>query len=378
MLTGPRQSGKTTLSRAVFPDNEYVSLEYPDQRQFALEDPRGFLGQFKGNVILDEVQRTPDLFSYIQGMVDENPRPGRFILTGSQNFLLLSSISQTLAGRSAVLHLLPFSMDELLQREPFPLEDIGSKPPAGRTAPDRSLWEWMYDGSYPRIHDMSLPAQDWLKNYYQTYLVRDVRDVATVGDLETFSRFVGLCAGRCGQLLNLSSLASDCGISHTTARRWLSVLEASFIVFLLRPYSRNFSKRLIKSPKLYFVDTGLLCYLLRISKPEDLVIHGYRGNLFENFVVAELFKRGMHRGADPDLFFWRDAAGHEIDVLIERTPRPALLEIKSGETVHQDFFKGIAYWRALAGDVSIPAGIVHAGDAQYERLGLRVYSWWNF
>ncbi len=376
-LTGPRQSGKTTLSRKVFPEHDYVSLEYPDHRQFALEDPRGFLGQFKGRVILDEVQQAPDLFSYIQGMVDEDARPGRFILTGSQNFLLLAKISQTLAGRSAVLHLLPFTLDEILQRIVFPLEKLGQSPPQ-RSKPDTELWSFVHGGFYPRIHDQSIPAHDWLKNYYQTYLVRDVRDLASVGDLEAFSRFVGLCAGRCGQLLNYSSLAADCGISHTTARRWMSVLEASFVVVLLRPHFKNFNKRLIKSPKLYFIDTGLLCSLLRIGQPEDLRTHALRGSIFENFVVAELYKRRSHSNVHPGLFFWRDATGHEVDLLIEKSNSVSLLEIKSGETVSREFFKGIRYWRKLAHDQTISAGIVHAGDQQQHRDGVHIYPWWNF
>jgi len=263
-LTGPRQSGKTTLVKMAFPDYEYLSLEEPDHRAFAIEDPRGFLSQFSEKVILDEIQRAPDLFSYIQTIVDTKDISGQFILTGSQNFLLLQKVSQSLAGRCAVLHLLPFSLSELNQRRPLPIDSIGRQLPGKNRFLNEKLSSVLFKGFYPRIHDKSLEPIDWLGNYFQTYIERDVRDVLNVGDLETFSRFVRLCAGRSGQLLNLSSLANDCGITHTTSKRWISILETSFIVFLLRPHYKNFSKRLIKSPKLYFLDTGLLSYLLRI------------------------------------------------------------------------------------------------------------------
>jgi len=328
-LTGPRQSGKTTLARSVFHDYAYCSLEDPAHRSFALEDPHGFLGQFQGRrVIFDEVQRTPEIFSYLQILVDTEDVPGRFILTGSQNFLLLKSIGQTLAGRCAIFHLLPFSLDELTGRTPLLVEKLGQLPAGNRRPPEAELLQLLFNGFYPRIHDKKLISQDWLRNYYQTYLERDVRDILNVGDLESFRRFVGLCAGRNGQLLNLSSLASDCGITHTTARRWLSVLEASFLVALLRPHHRNYSKRLIKSPKLYFLDTGLLCYLLRIRDPGDLLVHSSRGAIFESFVVAEFLKRAYHNGKDPDIFFWRDAAGHEVDVIIDLGKKVIPLEIK--------------------------------------------------
>lgn len=283
-LTGPRQSGKTTLVRAAFPEHAYASLENPELRQYATADPRGFLGQFRGPVILDEVQRTPDLFSYIQVLADEDGRPGRFILSGSQNFLLLRSISQSLAGRTAVLHLLPLSLAELHRRSPFPLDRLGRglpepleplKPPdlpaPAATGEGLGLWDTLFQGFYPRIHDRGLPPEVWLADYVRTYVERDVRELINVVDLESFGRFLRLAAGRSGQLLNLTSLANDCGVTHTTARRWLSILESSFLIALLRPYHRNFGKRLIKTPKLYFLDTGLLCYLLRIRSPRSCV-----------------------------------------------------------------------------------------------------------
>lgn len=374
-LTGPRQSGKTTLVQAVFPGHQYASLEEPDVREYALEDPRGFLGQFTAGVVLDEVQRVPALFSYIQTIVDREDRPGRFILSGSQNFLLLRAISQSLAGRSAILHLLPFSLRELTGRKPLPLEALGHELPGDWPESPPGLMETLFHGFYPRIHDKGLDPTTWYSGYYQTYVERDVREIVNVGDLEAFGRFVRLCAGRNGQLLNLSSLANDCGITHTTAGRWISILEASFLVHLLRPYHTNFGKRLIKSPKLYFLDTGLLCYLLRIQSPDDLRLHASRGPIFEGFVISELIKSFLHQGKEPDLYFWRDATGHEIDAVIDQGSERVAIEIKSGETVAADFFAGIDFWRKLVGNPEAPAALVTGADRGYRRRGVQVYSW---
>lgn len=375
-LTGPRQSGKTTLVRALFNDFHYASLELPDQREFALEDPRGFLAQFDGPVILDEVQRTPDLFSYIQALVDENPdQAGRFILTGSQNFLLLQRISQSLAGRCAVVHLLPFSLAELLNREPVSLEGFGRDVLKNPVPPSTGLLETLFTGFYPRIHHKGLHPRDWLGSYCQTYLERDVRSLLNIGDMEAFGRFMRLCAGRNGQLLNLSGLASDCGVSHTTARRWLSVLEAGFIVILLRPHYRNFGKRLIKSPKIHFLDTGLLCYLLQIRTPEELFHRAERGTVFESFVVSEFYKNFVHRWEQPGLYFWRDAAGHEIDIIIELGQQLIPVEVKSGQTFASDFLGNLDYWRGLSGQNHGPAALVYGGDSAFKRAGVTVYPW---
>lgn len=374
-VTGPRQSGKTTLVQAAFPRHDYVSLEEPDVRGFALEDPRGFLGQFAGPVILDEVQRAPDLFSFIQTIVDREDTPGRFILSGSQNFLLLRSIGQSLAGRSAILHLLPLSLGELQERRPFPLEKVGHELPRRRRESPPELMEVLFHGFYPRIHDKGLEPQTWYSGYYQTYVERDVREIVNVGDLESFGRFVRLCAGRNGQLLNLASLANDCGITHTTARRWVSILEASFLVLLVRPYHANFGKRLIKSPKLYFLDPGLLCYLLRIRSPEDIRLHGSRGSIFESFAVSELLKKSLHEGREPDLYFWRDATGHEIDAVIDRGRERVAIEIKSAQTIAADFFSGIDFWRKLVDDPEAPAALIYGGDLSFRRHGALVYSW---
>lgn len=374
-LTGPRQSGKTTLAQASFPRTRYVSLEDPDQHLFATEDPRGFLGQFRGMVILDEVQRSPDLFSYIQTIVDQKGSSARFILTGSQNFLLMQRISQSLAGRAAILHLLPFSLSELEGRSALSLTTLGKLPPRFRRSSRTDLMETMFQGFYPRIHDKGIPPQQWLADYSRTYLERDVRESLNVGDLEMFGRFVRLCAGRNGQLLNLSSLANDCGVTHTTARRWLSVLEASFLTILLRPHHKNFSKRLVKSPKLYFLDTGLLCYLLRIRSPEDLRIHAQRGSIFESFVISEILKNYLHHGLEPDLYFWRDSAGHEIDLLIDRGKELIPVEIKSGQTIATDFFAGLRFWKELTRNPEAPAALIYGGDQTHRRSGVTVYPW---
>jgi predicted AAA+ superfamily ATPase len=373
-LTGPRQSGKTTLAKAAFPQYAYVSLEDPDEREFASTDARGFLRRFPDGAVLDEIQRVPTLLSYLQGDVDRDARPGRFIITGSQQLLLRQDVGQPLAGRVALLQLLPFSLAELERRGPA---DPGSLAHAARlpAPPRRSLETTLFEGLYPRIHDQGLDARDWLANYYRTYVERDVRQVLKIGDLEAFQRFVRLCAGRSGQLLNLSSLGSDCGISHSTARQWLSVLEASFLVMLLRPHHANYSKRLVKTPKLYFLDTGLLCYLLRVMRPEDLETHPAKGAIFETFVVSEFVKAFVHRGEEPSLHFWRDQSGHEVDVLVDVPDGILPVEVKAGRTVASDAFGGLRYWLSLSGDREGPGVLVYGGDDGYERAGLTVRPW---
>lgn len=375
-ITGPRQSGKTTLVRQVFQDARYVSLENPQTQEFALNDPCGFLKQYNDRVILDEVQRAPQLFSYIQGIVDEQKKAGHFILTGSQNFLLLEKVSQSLAGRCAVLHLLPFSQGEL---DNLPILDIDG---LGRTLPQRekpnadtNLFDRMFKGFYPPIYDRNLPPQDWLANYYRTYVERDVRQVLNLGDTETFARFVRLCAGRAGQLLNMSSLAADCGISVPTVKRWLSLLETSFLIYLLPPYHANFNKRLVKSPKLYFYDTGLLCYLLRIRSGDELTTHAARGAIFETFIISELFKNFYNHGREPDIFFWRDSTGHEVDVIVDLGQEQIPIEIKSGQTFVSDFFAGLEYWQSLSNRENNRPILVYGGQESYFRKNAAVISW---
>lgn len=371
-LTGPRQSGKTTLVRAAFPDLPYVSLEAPDVRERALTDPRGFLNGLRAGAVLDEVQRAPDLLSYLQGMVDEDPRPGRFIVTGSQNFLLLDRVSQSLAGRTRILHLYPFALSELEGRDPWDPE--AAPEPPSRTS-GRSLHATLHAGFYPRIHDRGLDPVSWLADYRATYVERDVRQIQNVQDLETFARFLGLCAGRNGQVLNASSLGADAGVDHTTARRWLSILEASFIIMLLRPHYRNFGKRMIRSPKLYFLDPGLLCSLLAIRNASDLAVHASRGPIFETFILAELVKAYAHRGRRPPLFFWRDSAGHEIDFLIDQGERALAIEAKSGETASVSFFDGLLWWRSIVRDAQAPALLFYAGDDSFTYRLIPAASW---
>jgi hypothetical protein len=375
-ITGPRQSGKTTLAKALFSDHAYVSLEDPNEREFALNDPKGFLRRFRGGVILDEIQRAPALLSYIQGIVDSEDRPGQFILTGSQQFHVMEKVTQTLAGRTALVNLLPFSLDELLGRtstDPWQLDDL----PPQSAQPSFTLEEIIFKGLYPRIHDKGLEPHDWLSAYYRTYVERDVRDLANIGNLETFQRFVRLCAGRSGQLLNLSSLALDAGISHTTARNWISILQAGFIVHLLPPHFANFSNRIVKTPKLYFLDTGLLCYLLRVRESAELVTHAMKGHIFETFVLAELYKAFAHQGETPPLYFWRDKTGHEVDVVIDTGSRLIPIEIKSSETVGRSLFDGLKYYISLGSPVSETGVLIHGGNGLYQREQFLVRPWFQ-
>jgi len=358
-ITGPRQSGKTTLARALFADRAYVSLEDLSEREFALRDPRGFLARFKEGAVIDEVQRCPPLFSYLQGWVDERRRMGDFILTGSQQFGLHSGISQSLAGRVGLVQLLPFSQAELRA--------------AGRLSP--TLDEMLWRGGYPPLYDREIPPYLWFPNYVATYVERDVRQLLAVRDLDRFQRFVKLCAARTGQLLNLSALAVDCGISHTAAREWLSVLEASYLVVRLPPYFRNFGKRLVKTPKLYFLDVGLAAWLLGIRDPQSLNTHAMRGALFETWVVAELIKERFNRGQPIDLYFWRDNTGHEVDLLFETQGKLQPIEIKSGATFVNDWLVAAQKFAHFAKDEALPATIIYGGDDSYVREGVQVVSW---
>ena len=359
VITGPRQSGKSTLVQHAFPEHHYVSLEDLDQREFAETDPRGFLNQFSGGAILDEAQRCPALLSYIQTRVDKHQQPGEFILTGSQQFGLLSGITQSLAGRAALLTLLPMTYGEL-QR-------------SGKIGED--LDKILFDGAYPPIFDRGLEPHPWYGNYVRTYLERDVRQLIKVQDLGTFQRFLKLCAGRTGQLLNLSSLANDAGITHNTAKAWISVLEASYIVHLLPPHHQNFNKRLVKTPKLYFLDTGLANWLLGIQNSEQLATHVQRGALFETWVISELLKTRFNAGETSNLYFWRDRSGHEVDLLIDHGTHLSPLEIKSGQTINKDYFKGLAFWQMLAGDMAGTAWLVYGGDSRQIRSDVTVLPW---
>lgn len=358
-ITGPRQAGKTTLARLSFPEREYVSLEDPEQREFAKSDPRGFLNRFEQGAIIDEAQRCPDLFSYLQTLVDTHRVMGEFILTGSQHFGMHSGISQSLAGRVGLVQLLPLSMTELS---------------GVNHLPDR-LDELLWTGGYPPLYDRAVTPELWFPNYVATYIERDVHQLLAVRDLDLFQRFVRLCAARTGQLLNLSSLANDCGISHVTAREWLNVLEAGYITMRLQPYHRNFGKRLVKTPKLYFLDTGLAAWLLGIRDARTLNTHAQRGALFENLVITEMVKQRFNQGQPMDLFFWRDNVGHEVDLLYERGEKLQTIEIKSGATFSNDWLNTLRKWPGFAGKAAREPWIIYGGSDSHERQGAKVIAW---
>lgn len=358
-VTGPRQSGKTTLVRTAFADRPYANLEDLETREFAQADPKGFLATFPDGVVLDEVQRVPKLFSELQIRVDESRRPGLYVLTGSQQFGFFAEVTQSLAGRIALVPLLPFSLGELRR--------------AGQ-APTR-LADLLWRGLYPPIHDRGLDPRIWYGNYVQTYLERDLRQLIAIRDLATFQRFLRMCAARSGQLLNLSGLANDCGVTHNTIRAWLSVLEASYLIVLLKPHHANLGKRLIKTPKLYFTDPGLAAWLLGVESSEQVAIHALRGALFETWLVADLLKARCNLGLASNLYFWRSKAGLEVDVIAERGDRLVPIEAKSGETLVSDFFTSLRRWSELAGRAAAPGWLVYGGGQEQQRQGCRVLSW---
>lgn len=356
-ITGPRQSGKTTLARATFPDKPYASLEDPDVRALATDDPRGFFAQYPDGAIIDEVQRAPDLFSYLQTRVDADRRTGLFVLTGSQQFGLMERISQSLAGRVGLLHLLPFAFDEI----------AAARPADG-------LEDWLWRGFYPPLHDRAIPPHVWFSDYLATYVERDVRSLLQVRDLDSFHRFVLMCAARSGQLLNLSALAADCGITHNTAHAWIGVLEASYIVMRLTPFHRNFGKRLTKTPKLYFLDSGLAAWLAGVRGAPELAVGSLRGPLFETWVVTEFLKRRRNALRPEELHFWRDSAGNEVDLLVTRGEQVvAAIECKSGRTVAADWFAPLERFAVLAG--APRRLLIHGGEADQPRTGTPVFGW---
>lgn len=362
-LTGPRQSGKTTLARATFPDKPYVSLENPDERDFAEQDPKRFLARFPEGAILDEVQRCPELLSWLQGIVDERQVMGQFVLTGSAQFDLIASMSQSLAGRIGRVELLPLSLIEMKEGDCLP------------STLDRVL----LNGSYPAIYQRKVDANDWFPNYVATYLERDVRQIIAVRDLSQFQRFVRMCAARSGQLLNLAALGADCGISAVTAREWLSVLEASYLATRLPPYFQNFGKRLVKSPKLYFLDVGLMAWLLGIRDEASMSTHAARGALFETWIVSELIKQRFNAGQPADLYFWRDSAGHEIDLVFETPYGLQAVEIKSGSTFAADWVDVLKKWQKFTGDTpTMKPILIYGGVESHEREHCFLRSWQDF
>lgn len=358
-LTGPRQSGKTTLAKAAFPDKAYISLEDPDIAALAREDPRGLLDRYTDGLILDEAQAVPEIFRYLKTVTDKDPVPGRYIVTGSHQFNLLAGVTESLAGRAAFVSLYPFSAQELIN--------------AGRLPKDP--FETLLTGFYPPVYDHSVTVYDWYTNYISSYIERDVRSVLMVKDAGQFHTFVKMCASRVGQLVNLSALAQDCGITHNTAKSWISVLESSGIVFLLKPYHNNFGKRLVKSPKLYFVDSGLVCRLLGIKDAEQLFLHPNRGNIFESYVVAEMVKARLNEGLSPELYFWRDNIGNEVDVVYEDGPVVRSVEIKSGKTLSAQFTSGLETWMRYSGASPETCSVVYAGDMEMSMKGIAIKKW---
>jgi uncharacterized protein len=360
-LTGPRQSGKTTLAKLLFPDKFYVTLEDPDVRRFAHTDPRGFLAGFADGAIFDEIQRAPELSSYLQGRVDADARAGQFILTGSQQFELMTQVTQSLAGRTAILRLLPLTLAEAQRFNKAPKQP--------------ELAATVLKGFYPRIHDKNLDPSQALADYFATYVERDLRQIAAVHDLQRFERFVRLCAGRCGQLLNLNSLGNDAGVSQPTARAWIDLLQTSFIVHLLPPWHTNTGKRLVKSPKLYFYDVGLACWLLGLRTANQVSRDPLWGSLFENFIVMEALKDRFNAGESAEMYFYRDSEGNEVDLLLPTGGKLHALEIKAGATVNPDYFKGLKnfaanYPQALAG-----GGVIFGGEQGQSRSDWPVYTW---
>lgn len=361
-LLGPRQSGKTTLAKHIFEDYHYLNLENPDVREFAIKDPKRFLHEYenKKGIILDEFQYVPQILSYIQNEIDEKKRPGYFILTGSQNFLMNQAITQSLAGRVGILTLLPFSESELIENN---------------LATD-NINETMLKGGYPRLYAENFTPQELYPSYIQSYLERDIRKLINVGNLRNFQKFITLCAGRIGQLLNLTELATSCGINRKTAEEWLSLLEASYIIFLLKPYFKNYNKRIAKSPKLYFYDVGVASSLLGIRSAKDLSLSPFRGHLFECLIISDFCKQYYNRGMRPPIYFWRDQNGRiEIDCLIDLGINQIPIEIKSGETIVKDFFKGITQWNKIAKADPEAGYIIYGGGLSQKRSLGNVMGW---
>jgi hypothetical protein len=352
-VLGPRQSGKTTLVQQTFPNLAYYNLENPNHCSFAAEDPYTFLSRHPEGMIIDEVQKLPNLFSYLQIIADEQNQPGQFILTGSHNILLNDNISQSLAGRVALTTLLPLSLTEI--------------------NPRLSANEIMFRGFYPRLYNNDIDPLDFYPNYINTYIEKDVRQIKNVVNLSQFQKFMGLCAGRIGQILNVASLSTDCSISQATTIQWLSLLEMSYIIFRLQPHHRNFNKRLIKSPKLYFYDTGIAANLLRLQSPDSLDMHFAKGALFENMVISELIKQVYNEGRQPHFYYWRDKSGHEIDLLIDQEDKLIPIEIKSGQTINSDYFKNLIYWQKLAHQDK--SYVIYGGNEEQKRSASHVLSW---
>ncbi len=360
-LTGPRQSGKTTLIKQIFKDYTYINLENAEIRDFAEQDIVGFFRKYNGKIIIDEAQNVPEIFSQIQTIVDKSNEKGQFILTGSQNFLLSEKISQSLAGRTAIFNLLPFSVNELRNTKYH----------------TDKYEQYIQKGFYPRLYDQNLNPEDWLPDYINTYIERDVRKIINVSDLNRFRAFLKICAGHTGQIINLSKIGNEVGISHNTAQKWLSVLEASYIIFLLPPYYKNFNKRIIKSPKLYFYDTGLACSLMNIKNAEQLDYHFAKGNLFETFIISEIKKLKFNGLLKGDIYFWRESNNSEADCIIDNGNKLKAIEIKSGRTIRNDFFKNLNFFKKITKNIDIETFLIYGGDEIQKRTEHTVLNWQN-
>jgi predicted AAA+ superfamily ATPase len=355
-ITGPRQSGKTTLSKIIKPDYKYVNLENLSDREFAKTDPMGFLQTYQNGVIIDEIQNVPSLFSYLQVVTDERNINGEYIITGSQNFLMMEQISQSLAGRVALFTLLPMSLQEL--------ENTAYKPIS---------WEdYALSGSYPRKIIQNIDASDYYENYIKTYVERDVRLLKNISDLDLFQKFIKLLAGRVGQLFNQSSLGNELDLDNKTINSWFTLLETSFLTFKLQPYHSNFNKVIVKTPKIYFHDTGLLCYLLGIHSREDLELHFAKGNIFENLVVSEVYKNSINNATKSKIYFWRDKSQNEVDLIVETGTSLDAIEIKSAKTINQSYFKGLDYFKKLKTDTKLH--LIYGGTENQERTNYKISS----
>ena len=363
-IVGPRQSGKTTLARHMFPNHKYLSMENLDIRHMAEDDPRGFLEDYGKNLILDEIQRVPSLFSYLQERVDLDDVPACYVLTGSQQFLLLERITQSLAGRIVTFQLYPFSFNEL---HGLPLdEDLGSlfkiKPRPIKGGEDFDIYKTIFTGMYPRIHDKKLEPRKWIENYILTYIERDIRSLVNVDNLKLFESFLQICAAMSGQLVNYTSISNSIGVSQPTVKKWMSLLETSGILFILHPHHKNFRKRLVKTPKLYFADTGVLSFLLSIRTSNELKGHPLFGNIFETFIIGEFYKRMYHVGEKPPFYFWRDKTGNEIDLLIDIDQEMLPIEIKASKTYSREFKSSVLSWLNLKGNASQRGFVIYRGD----------------
>lgn len=362
VINGPRQSGKTTLSKMVFPNHDYVSLEEPEFRMLAEDDPNGFFKRFNGNIIIDEAQNVPELFSHLQGLADSTDHMGKYILTGSQNYLVLEQISQSLAGRVGIATLLPFSYDEIENHFTERFEEVNA---------------YILKGSYPPIYDRNIRPYSFYSTYLETYVERDLRRVFNISDLSRFRKMLSLLAGRVGQLLNKHELAVETGVSHVTMENWISMLEASYIVYRLQPWFKNFNKRVVKQPKIYFYDTGLAAYLLGLRDKDSLLLHFARGNLFENMVISEFIKANLNQNSGFSFYFWRNNHKKEIDLVIDAGIRVKALEIKSSQTFRKEFTDTLMYWSDLSGITAENLSLIYGGNNEFTYKAIKIRNWRN-